>query len=289
MGPEPWNAKNHKCYEVPSATGSFVDSGPDLGSLWTGTYLPQPGSSNLRGVPGVWFFSGGESILCIPHIRGLARLLPRRPKDLAWAQEGQPPHACFQQPLLNPPRAEIELLLDQPTRWAKPRVGGLSGSRNCSVVFGPFIRWPSLELEAVSWWGAACFDNQFSEPGGKQGHPGLATEACGTHPAEALWARRVLWAQADLPHRKFWWVWKCQPQDRAPRHHWAGSGGEGWGAECCLYWSRCPNTWRRKESGVTGRRIQNSLFTAVHLFSANSAYQKTRISLRVNENPFTSF
>lgn len=153
MGPEPWNAKNHKCYEVPSATGSFVDSGPDLGSLWTGTYLPQPGWSNLRGVPGVWFFSGGESILCIPHIRGLARLLPRRPKDLAWAQEGQPPHACFQQPLLNPPRAEIELLLDQPTRWAKPRVGGLSGSRNCSVVFGPFIRWPSLELEAVSWWG----------------------------------------------------------------------------------------------------------------------------------------
>lgn len=55
-----------------------------------------------------------------------------------------------------------------------------------AIAHGPFIQWPSLELEAVSWWGAACFDNQFSEPGGKQGHPGLAVEVCGTHPAEAL-------------------------------------------------------------------------------------------------------
>ena len=46
---------------------------------------------------------------------------------------------------------------------------------------------------------------------------------------------------------------------------------------------------KKKEPGVTERRIWNSLFIVVHLFSANSAYQKTRISLRVNENPFTSF
>lgn len=44
--------------------------GPNLGSLWTRTYLPQPGPSNLRGVLGVWFLSGRrECSMCPPHKR----------------------------------------------------------------------------------------------------------------------------------------------------------------------------------------------------------------------------
>lgn len=160
--------------------------GPDLGSLWTRTHLPQPGPSNLRGVLGVWFLSGRRECSVYPPRKRTVSSASQETQGLGMSTGGPAFHASFQQPLLNPPRAETELLLDQPTRWAKPSVGGLSGSCNCSMVSGPFIQWPSLELEAVSWWGAAFLDNQFSEPGGKQGHPGLAVEACGTHPAEAL-------------------------------------------------------------------------------------------------------
>ena len=46
------------------------NSGPDLGSLWTRTYLPQPGPRYLRGVLGVWFFSGRrEYSMHPPHKR----------------------------------------------------------------------------------------------------------------------------------------------------------------------------------------------------------------------------
>ena len=46
------------------------NSGPELGSLWSRTYLPHPGPSNLRGILEVWLFSGSkEYSMYSPHKR----------------------------------------------------------------------------------------------------------------------------------------------------------------------------------------------------------------------------
>lgn len=81
-------------------------------------------------------------------------------------QTGQPRQACSRQPLLNTPRVECELLLGPASGWAWQRKH--QRVRACHAicamawdpagVLGP-APFPSLELKAVSWKAAVCFDN----------------------------------------------------------------------------------------------------------------------------------
>ena len=152
-----------------------------------------------------------------------------------------------------------------------------AGHANCSVVLDPFsVHLWSSKLSAGRELLASATSSQKAE--GSRDAPGLAMEAVAhVQPSPSGSALRVLWCsgrERDLPRRKFWWVWRCRPQDRAPHPHWEGSGDEGWGAACCPYWSHCPNTWKKK---WIRRHWEAKPFTPVHPFAANSAYQNKRL------------